>query len=615
MARVHVLPENLANRIAAGEVVERPASVVKELLENSIDAEATRIEVTLRDGGKNFIEVADNGCGMTEEDLVVAVQRFATSKIATEEDLDAIDSLGFRGEALPSIGVVSQMKITTRPADSPEGVAILMEGGEVTDMRAVGCPAGTTVAVANLFYNTPARRKFLATSATERGHCLDWISRLALAYPEIAFQVTHNEAVLFTSPGSGDMRSVLAAVYGSNTARHFLPLSLDAEGLRIHGFISGPQVTRANRHHQLFFVNRRFVRSRVLSHALSEGYGMLLPSGKQPLCVICLEIDSRQIDPNVHPTKIEVRFKASGEIHNLMQQAVEQALAEGGYRSLSQQPAQVERSEGDLLPTGRLQPLGPTVQGRVQRLRVNPFFDEVDEREAGLEVHAVPGGLAEEASLTPGPSPFRRGEGTEVPEPPEQPTPLPQADVTVLGQMNAKYILVQQEQDLLLVDQHRAAERVIFERLQAQPRRMARQLLAVPVTLELTAEQFAAVEQHQQLLAEAGFEVEPFGGNSYVVRSVPAQMGQKNPEPVLDGLITDLVQWQGTGDIDSQREELLATIACHSAIKAGQHLTEQEMIQLVTDLMQTQAPAICPHGDPIIVTIAGEQLDRKFERG
>lgn len=615
MSTIHILPESLANRIAAGEVVERPASVVKELLENSVDAGATRIEVTLRDGGKKFIEVMDNGCGMSEEDAVLAVQRFATSKISTEEDLEAIDTLGFRGEALPSIGAVSQMKITTRPRDSTEGVAILVEGGEITDMRAVGCPVGTTVAVANLFYNTPARRKFLATSATERGHCLDWISRLALAYPEIAFQVTHNEAVLFTSPGSGDMRSVLATVYGSNTARHFLPLSLEVEGLGIHGFISGPQVTRANRHHQLFFVNRRFVRSRILSHALTGGYGMLLPSGKQPLCAICLEIDPHQVDPNVHPTKIEVRFKASGEVHNLVQQTVEQALAEGGYRSLSQQVAAEKSSDERFLPAGRLQPSGPAVQGRIQRLRVNPFFDEVDQREAGIEVHAAPVGLAEEAGLTPGPSPFRRGETAEVPEPPEQPAPLPEADITVLGQMSGKYILVQQGQDLLLIDQHRAAERVIFERLQAQPRRLVRQLLAVPLTLELTAEQLAAVEQHQELLAEAGFELEPFGGNSYVIRSVPAQLASGNPEEALDGLISDLAQWQTAGDLDSQREELLATIACHSAVKAGEHLIVQEMTGLVADLIQTQAPAVCPHGDPIIVTITGEQLDRKFERG
>ncbi len=614
MAQIHVLSDSLANRIAAGEVVERPASIVKELVENSIDAGATRIEVTLRDGGKKFIEVADNGCGMSEEDAVLAVQRFATSKISSEDDLEAIATLGFRGEALPSIGAVSQLKITTRPPDSDEGVAILVEGGEVTDLRAVGCPPGTTVQVANLFYNTPARRKFLATSATERGHCLDWILRLALAYPEIALQATHNEAVAFTSSGSGDMRSVLAAVYGSNTARHFLPVNLESEGLRIYGFVCAPQVTRATRHHQFFFVNRRFVRSRMLSHALSEGYGMLLPTGKQPLSVICLDIDPHHVDPNVHPTKIEVRFRAQGEVHSLVQQAVQQALATGGYRSLGEEPPAKEKPGESLLPAGRLQPAIPAAEGRIKRLRINPFFDEVDERDVGIEVHAEPTGIAEEVGLTPGPSPSRRGEPSEAPRRAEQPAPRREADLTLLGQLSAKYILGQQGEDLLLVDQHRAAERVIFERLQSQPRRMARQLLVVPLTLELTAEQAAAVEQHQSLLEEAGFALAPFGGNSYVVRSVPAQLGQKNPEAVLDGLITDLAQWQASGDLDSQREQLLATVACHSAIKAGERLTPQEMTGLLADLLQTQAPAICPHGDPIIISITGAQLDRKFER-
>ena len=597
MPTIYILPETLANRIAAGEVVERPASAVKELLENSIDAGATRIEVVLRQGGRDYIEVTDNGSGMSEEDVVLAVQRFATSKISGEEDLEAIATLGFRGEALPSIGAVSQMKITTRRSDSPEGVVLLVEGGEITDLRAVGCAPGTRVQIANLFYNTPARRKFLATTATERGHCLDWAARLAVAHPQIAFQVTHNDTVLFTSSGSEDMRSVLAAMYGSNAARHVLPLELDSEGLRIHGFISDPQLTRANRRHQLFFVNRRFVRSRMLSHALTEGYGMLLPTGKQPLSAICLTIDPRQVDPNVHPTKIEVRFRSSGEIHNLMQQAVQQTLAEGGYRSLAQQPAAAQATDTGLAPAGRLQPVGPAMQGRIQRLRVNPFFDEVDERDPGIEVYAAPTGLAPQAAET---------------RAPEQ--PKPEVDITLLGQMNAKYILIEQGGDLLLIDQHRAAERVIFERLQSQPQRLARQLLVTPLTLEFTAEEAAAVEQHQDLLAEAGFQLEAFGGNSYLVRSVPAQLGTSNPEVALAGLIADLTEWESSDDLASQREQLLATLACHSAVKAGQRLSAPEMSRLVADLIRTQAPAVCPHGDPIIITITGEQLDRKFER-
>jgi len=596
MTQVRILPENLANRIAAGEVVERPASVVKELLENSIDAGAERIEVILQDGGKKLIEVCDDGAGMSQEDVVLAVQRFATSKIAQGSDLDAIATLGFRGEALPSIGAVCQMKITTRRHDDVEGTALLMEGGEVSDLRAVGCPPGTTVQVANLFYNTPARRKFLATTATERGHCVDWVSRLALAHPEIAFQVTHNEAVLLSTPGSGDLESVLAAVYGSDTVRQLVPVNLEIDGLCIHGYISTPRVTRATRRHQLFFVNHRFVRSRMLSHALTEAYGMLLPQQKQPVAVIIIEIDPGRVDPNVHPTKIEVRFSNPGEMHNLVQQAVENALAEAGLRSLPSTQAQPRAGSG--LPAGRFAPADFQQGGRVKRLRVNPFFDQVDEREDGLDVHATPATGA-------GPAPAKTT--TEAPDTEER-------QLTMMGQVSATYMIVEYGDDLLIVDQHRAAERVIFDRLVAQPRRLTRQLLAVPVTLELAPEQMAAIEDHCELLAEMGFQIEPFGGSSYILRSVPAQLTESNPGEVVEAIIADLSAWQSSSKMADLREELLASISCHAAVKAGQRLTEEEMRKLVVELLETETPAVCPHGDPIIVSMPADEINRKFHR-
>ena len=596
MTQVRILPENLANRIAAGEVVERPASVVKELLENSIDAEASRIETVLADGGKKLIEVRDDGAGMSQEDVVLAVQRFATSKIAQDSDLDAIATLGFRGEALPSIGAVCQMKITTRRHDDVEGTALLVEGGEVSDLRAVGCPPGTTVQVANLFYNTPARRKFLATTATERGHCMDWVSRLALAHPEIAFQVTHNEAVLLSTPGSGDLESVLAAVYGSNTTRQLVPVNLESDGLHIHGYISTPQVTRATRRHQLFFVNHRFVRSRMLSHALTEAYGMLLPQQKQPVAVIMVEIDPGRVDPNVHPTKIEVRFSNPGEMHNLVQQAVANALAEAGLRSLPS--TQARPREGPGLPAGRLAPVDFQQSGRVKRLRVNPFFDQVDEREDGLDIHAAPATVA-------GPAPAKTTTKKIDAE---------RRQLNILGQVSATYLVVQYGDDLLLIDQHRAAERVIFDRLVAQPRRLTRQLLAVPVTLEFGPEQAAAIEDHRELLAEMGFEVEPFGGSSYILRSVPAQLTESSPGAVVEAILADLAAWQSSSKMVNLREEVLASISCHAAVKAGQRLSDEEMHKLISDLLDSETPAICPHGDPVIVSMPADEINRKFHR-
>ncbi len=596
MTQVRILPENLANRIAAGEVVERPASVVKELLENSIDAEASRIETVLADGGKKLIEVRDDGAGMSQEDVVLAVQRFATSKIAQDSDLDAIATLGFRGEALPSIGAVCQMKITTRRHDDVEGTALLVEGGEVSDLRAVGCPPGTTVQVANLFYNTPARRKFLATTATERGHCMDWVSRLALAHPEIAFQVTHNEAILLSTPGSGDLESVVAAVYGSNTTRQLVAVNLESDGLRSHGYISTPQVTRATRRHQLFFVNHRFVRSRMLSHALTEAYGMLLPQQKQPVAVIMIEMDPGRVDPNVHPTKIEVRFSNPGEMHNLVQQAVENALAEAGLRPLPSTDAQPRKGAG--LPAGRLAPVDFQQSSRVKRLRVNPFFDQIDEREDGLDIHAAPAAVA-------GPAPAK----TTTEE-----IDTERRQLNILGQIGATYLIVEYGDDLLLVDQHRAAERVIFDRLVAQPRRLTRQLLAMPVTLELGPEQAAAIEDHCELLAEMGFEVEPFGGSSYILRSVPAQLTESSPGAVVEAILADLAAWQSSTKMVSLREEVLASISCHAAVKAGQRLSDEEMHKLVGELLESETPAICPHGDPVIVSMPADEINRKFHR-
>jgi DNA mismatch repair protein MutL len=392
MPTIHVLPENLANRIAAGEVVERPASIVKELVENALDAGASRIEVRLQDGGKRLIQVIDDGGGMVAEDLVLAVQRFATSKLTDAESLEAIATLGFRGEALPSIGAVAKLKITSRPPAQEAATALLVEGGEITALQEVGAAPGTTVTVANLFYNTPARLKFLATSATERGHCVDWVTRLALAYPGVSFRVLHNEAALLDTRGTGDLREVLAAVFGADVARDLLPVELSIPGLRISGFTSTPRVLRATRAQQFLFVNRRYVRSRSLGHALTSAYGMLLPAGRQPLSVLSYDLAPAEVDPNVHPTKIEVRFARPGEVYTLTEQAVAEALAAAGYRSLDQRHGRTGVSPPPFLPAGRLEIPDLDRRGRVERLRVNPFFEDVDERDAGLEVHADPDG-------------------------------------------------------------------------------------------------------------------------------------------------------------------------------------------------------------------------------
>lgn len=601
MPAIRILPDNLANRIAAGEVVERPASAVKELVENAHDAGARRVEVRLREGGRELIQVVDDGCGMTAEDLVLAVHRFATSKISEAEDLDAIATLGFRGEALPSIGAVARLKIVTRPAGQEAGTAILVEGGEITALEEVGCAPGTTVTISDLFYNTPARRKFLATTATERGHCADWIVRLALAYPHVSFRLLHNDAQVLATGGTGDLREVLAAAFGSDTARELLPVDLQVGELRISGFVSTPRLLRATRAHQFLYVNGRYVRSRALGAALTNAYGMLLPSGRQPLCALRLELDPREVDPNVHPTKIEVRFRRPGEVFSLTERAVAEALAAAGYRSLDRRPNAPEaRRSSDLLPAGRLELPDFDRRGQIERLRINPFFDEVDERDVGVEVHSEP------SLAGPGALPATRGTGF-----------LPStgsAEIALLGQLWNRYLVVASADRLLLVDQHRAAERVIFERLQQEEARPASQLLAIPQSLELSGPESAALLQHREALARLGYQLEDFGGSSLLVQAVPAGLTYREPLAMLRDLAADLAETTLPRELASARQELLARVACHAAVTAGRRLSQGEMEDLLRELLATPAPAVCPHGDPIIVEFPAAQVDRRFHR-
>ena len=620
MSRIHVLSEDLANRIAAGEVVERPASIVKELVENSIDAGATRIEVELSDGGTKLIRVIDNGHGMPPDDVPLAVQRFATSKIGGEDDLHRIATMGFRGEALPSIGAVAHLKITTREPESAEGTSISLEGGTRTCLGPVGCPPGTTVEVANLFFNTPARLKFMGTSATERSHCVEWVSRLALARPEIAFKVTHNGAVVFNTPGSGDMKSVLAAIYGSTAAREFLPVDLRRGEAHIHGYISGPKLLRATKQYQLFFVNKRFVRSKSLSHAVSEAYGMLLPAGKQPLCALHLDVAPEDVDPNVHPTKIEVRFKGQGEMHTLMTMAVEEALAEAGFRSLTQASRRrvpVNEEPFYTPPAGRFRNPTGADMAQARRMRLNPFMDSVDERDDGLDVFgesgAVTGDKGSDVGGT-GAVQMNKPRRLVIPSTTVE-TPTVEGTPRVLGQIGARYIVAEADGDILVIDQHRAAERVALERMQKDLRTNSRQLLVVPLSVEFTPREAGVVEANQETIAAAGFEVEAFGAGSVLVRSVPASLVGTDVEAALRAVVEELASADKTTSEDKRQELAVATAACHSAIKAGQALPVEEMVRLVRDLFKTPTPAVCPHGDPIIVNVGIGQLDRKFGRG
>jgi DNA mismatch repair protein MutL len=597
VAKIRKLPEALVNRIAAGEVVERPASVVKELAENSLDAQASRVEVELREGGKKLIVVSDNGSGMDREDAVLAVERFATSKISRPEDLHRIETMGFRGEALPSIAAVSRMRILTRPAEAEEGTLVVIEGGETKRVQPVGCPPGTRIEVADLFYNTPARRKFLSSTNTERSHCHDWVLRLAMARPDVAFKISHDNALLLATAGKNDLLAVLAAAYGAAAARQMIPVEFEDDDFSIRGYVSGPRLIRATRQHQFFFVNGRFIRSRSLSHALTQAYGALLPASRQPVCALHLRLPPDEVDPNVHPTKIEVRFAAEGRVHDLMVQAVRTALEQAGLRPMS--PS---------LGLGReATPLRPDRHVVGSRLRVSPIADKLDVREDGLGVHAEPLGLDRRKEPRHWDNRATTKSAAEVTQAAATPRPV------ALAQIGLRYIVAVAGEELLLVDQHRAAERVLLDKMTAVAR-PAKQFLAVPVTLELTPRQAAAAAEFNGLLAEMAFELEAFGPMGWILRAVPAGMAYSGPAEAVAELLEELAEWQAPASAELRLENLRAMIACHGAVKSGQRLTHGEMQRLVEDLLATSSPAVCPHGDPIIVTLSVEELDRRFER-
>jgi DNA mismatch repair protein MutL len=612
VSRINVLDDNTANRIAAGEVVERPASVVKELVENAIDAGAKRITVELGEGGKQLIRVTDDGCGMEADDALLCLQRFATSKIATAADLAEIGTLGFRGEAMPSIASVSRLRLTTREHDAEAGTEVLVNGGVMADVHPVGCPPGTMVEVRDLFFNTPARLKFLKVTNTERGHCIDWVQRLALAHPDIAFRVVHDASTCFVSPATGDMLPILAIMYGSSASRDFLPIRYESPDLRITGYLSSPRLTRANRIHQHFFINGRLVRSRMMSHGLTRAYGGLLPTGRQPICAIAIDIVPRLVDPNAHPTKIEVRFSRPWEVHHLLEQAVVEALQAANLigEASFQRPATTGEEDWDLrvgqervAPAGQRPPL-PRVgeEGPRTNWRPSPFADVIDEHEEGLEVHGA-------APVSAPPAEVRT---LPVPEMPRHRL----EEARVLGQLRNTYILAEAPDALLLISQHRASEIALAQRLRSREggRLGHSQRLTVPVSMELPTKESSVVEGNLEVFLSLGFELEPFGKAAWLIRAIPVFLEGRNYEEVFRGLAERLADDDMPPDLDRRLDVAIASAACQAAVKAGERLSPAEMESLLSALTAAGSPGLCPHGDPVIIALRHDELDRRFER-
>ncbi|MBI1955120.1 MAG: DNA mismatch repair endonuclease MutL [Acidobacteria bacterium] len=634
MGRIRILPERVANKIAAGEVVERPASVVKELLENSLDAGAERIRLEVEGGGKKRIQVVDDGCGMVRDDALLAFERHATSKLRTPEDLLSIATMGFRGEALPSIAAVSRLVLETRSQEETTGTRVEIAGGRLLNVLEAGLPAGTSVTVSNLFYNTPARRKFLRTESTELSHITSLVTHYALAYPEKSFllRVSSGEAVNVTPVGS--LRERVFQIFGGELledlvefgprtadilvatpeeAEEAMPLEPDSVPLRIRvrGFLSRPQVQKLNRNSIYIFVNRRLIRDRVLLHAIQEAYRNILPAHCFPVVLLFLEMPYTEVDVNVHPSKTEVRFRHQQFVHDLVRETLRESLAVS--KPISTFP--IGASTAPLPPSGKAEiPLPETRESRFPRanqLHLTP--PPLPPREQPLPLEPPTGNFsAIRAPWTP--------EGQRVAEPavevPSESIPSELAQLKPLGQIRDSFIVASSPSGLWLIDQHVAHERVLFERLLLQWANgaMDSQRLLMPHILRLSPAQSALWSQIAEELAAAGFETEPFGQNTVAVKSVPADVKADDVERLLGELMENLEKESRALSPEAIRNKIAASVACHAAIKVNTPLDQQKMEWLLGELAATRHPMSCPHGRPVVLKYGMKDILKAFHR-
>jgi DNA mismatch repair protein MutL len=583
--KIRELDERLISKIAAGEVIERPASVVKELVENSLDAGATRIDIAIEGGGLRRIAVIDDGCGMSREDALLAIRRHTTSKIARESDLLSIRTLGFRGEALASIVEVSKTVLITRDEESQEATRLEIEGGVVRRVRAEGRSQGTTVDVRDLFFSTPARRKFLKGERTEFAHIVRTLKRFALAYPNVHFKLMHGKKLVLESPPAREPREVIAHLYGAELARSLLDVRAEGREVRVWGLIAPPTLTRSDRSEQHVFVNGRFVRDAAIQYAISKAYEGFVSKDKHPVVFLFLEVDPQMVDVNVHPKKEEVRFSNPKLIQTEVKRAVAEALLAKGVTSTLKPPA----------PHSRLRLQSP------QR-REAPFDLTRELRERAAQ------------SQVPQPAPPQRVR--------TQPRPIPRGagEERVLGQLHGTYIVVQTPEGFELIDQHVAHERILFERYleQLTSGSVRRQALLMPLTLELPPDEAELLEKHLATLrGKPGIELERFGPQTFLLRAWPESFSQElTPERARHTLerLLQALECEEEPSLEELAKGLAADLACEAAVVKNTPLTLEEMTRLVQELRQTKNPYRCPHGRPIIISYSLEELERAFGR-
>lgn len=586
MSIIKILPENLVNQIAAGEVVERPASVVKELIENSIDAGADRITLEVKGAGDEMIKVSDNGSGMDSEDAKLAFERHATSKISSSDDLFNISSMGFRGEAIASIASVSHVVLQTKRKEDKTGIKIVCTGGKIEKIEECGCNDGTQIEVNNLFYNTPARKKYLKSPSTEYQHILNVFQAAALAHPNIHFKLVHNEKASFEYPTATELLERIRSVLGKNTAENSIPIFYGGSSISIEGFIGKPELARSGTKHQYLFVNKRHISHHLFSYALAESYHSLLMEGKKPFYIINIKIDPKLIDVNVHPRKLEIRFLNQSELFRILQNA-----------------AKVSLEKNVLMPSMTDYKTAKTDPLKVSDKEFNYGKADPSQTEAAFEFNR---NISASQDFIPG----RINKYSYKQEIKEDLSMIP------LAQIAKSYILAENNEGLVLIDQHAAHERIRYEELmnQFEKDKPEKQQLLIPQNIELSAMEAEIFKNNENTFKELGFEIELFGGNTFIIHSIPAPIANENIENVLMSVLNDLAENKSTKEIKKPQEQIIEYMACRSAIKFGKDLSEDEMVSLIRQLDKLKRPYTCPHGRPSMIKLTYEELEKRFKR-
>ncbi|MFQ5901456.1 MAG: DNA mismatch repair endonuclease MutL [Thermodesulfobacteriota bacterium] len=590
MGKIKIIHEVLANKIAAGEVVERPASIVKELVENSLDAGAKDISIETIDGGKRYIKVRDDGEGMPREDVILSVERHATSKIIKDEDLFAISTLGFRGEALPSIASVSKVDITTKTRGAISGTKLLLRDGKVSEVIESGCPEGTTIEVRDLFYNTPARQKFLKTTNTELGHIIDTVTKYTLSHPEVKFTLLHKGKKIFNTLKGDDMRARVSGIIDRDVAKNLIDFRDEREDVSIHGFISSPEHSLSNRKGQYYYVNRRWVSDRLITHAITEGCRPFFMKDRFPIVILFIKLPPSEVDVNVHPAKREVRFKDTNKIYNLILMTFRDAFS-------SKSPARRQNSS-IISYKGKFvfPPTKPFIEPNRVKEPIAPYKPVKRDIEGSFDFLLFDN-MRSEAS--------------------EERIYGSLSKLDIIGQLWDSYILCQDGESLILLDQHAAHERIVFERIRKEYHSsggLKGQPLLVPQVLELSSKEKTILSDTLNTFMGFGIEIEPFGGNDFVIKTLPLALMDRDCQTLVKDVLHEVSSIGKGNVIKDSIDGILITMACHSVIRGKRVLDKKEIEALLKDLEKTEISTNCPHGRPIFKRFSRLEIERFFKR-